>query len=76
MPKTLTQWWTDKINGNKANDEKAIKALRKAGWKIINVWECDLKNVKLERTLNALLKKIPPLAQICGLALCCSVSVP
>ena len=37
VPKTRTQWWTDKINGNKANDEKAIKALKKNDWKIINV---------------------------------------
>ena len=28
VPKTRTQWWTDKITGNKANDKKAIKALK------------------------------------------------
>jgi DNA mismatch endonuclease (patch repair protein) len=58
VPKTRTQWWTDKINRNKANDEKAIKALKKDGWKIINVWECDLKTVKVEKTLNTLIKKL------------------
>jgi len=58
IPKTRTQWWTDKINGNIANDEKAIKALKKDGWKIINVWECDLKPAKVEETLNALLTKL------------------
>jgi DNA mismatch endonuclease (patch repair protein) len=59
VPKTRTQWWTDKINGNKANDEKAIKALKKDGWKVINVWECDLKPAKVEKTLTKILKKIP-----------------
>jgi len=58
VPKTRTKWWTDKINGNKANDEKAIKALKKDGWKVINIWECDLKPAKVEKTLNSLLKKI------------------
>lgn len=58
VPKTRTQWWTDKINGNKANDEKAINALKKDGWKIINVWECDLKPAKVEKTLSVLLKKL------------------
>jgi len=58
IPKTRTQWWTDKINGNKANDEKSIKALRKDEWKIINIWECDLKQTKLEKTLFSLLKKL------------------
>ena len=59
VPKTRTEWWTDKINRNKANDEKAVMALRKAGWKVIAVWECSLKPVKVEKTLAAILNKIP-----------------
>ena len=42
VPKTRTEWWLNKINGNIANDAKAIKALKKEGWKIIMLWECDL----------------------------------
>lgn len=58
LPKTNTQWWTDKINTNKTNDAKSIKSLKKDGWKIIVIWECSLKNNKLEKTLFSLLKKI------------------
>ena len=58
VPKTRTQWWTDKINRNKVNDEKAVKALRKDGWRVINVWECGLKRAKIEKTLTALLNKM------------------
>jgi DNA mismatch endonuclease, patch repair protein len=58
IPKTRTQWWTDKINTNKTNDEKAVKALKKEGWKVITVWECKLKPAKIENTLSTLLKKI------------------
>ena len=58
VPKTRTQWWTDKINRNKANDEKAIKALKKDGWKVITVWECKLKPAKVETSLLSLLKKL------------------
>ena len=57
VPKTRTEWWTDKINRNKANDEKAIKVLKKDGWKVIVVWECKLKRAKVEKTLAGLLKK-------------------
>ena len=57
-PKTRTDWWLNKINTNKANDEKALKALRKEGWKIITIWECDLKPAKIEKTLASLLEKI------------------
>ncbi|MGH2648076.1 MAG: very short patch repair endonuclease [Ginsengibacter sp.] len=57
VPKTRTEWWLNKINGNIANDAKAAKALKKEGWKIINLWECNLKSAKISRTLTALLKK-------------------
>ena len=58
VPKTRTAWWLNKINTNKANDEKAIKALKKEGWKIITIRECNLKPVKIEKTLASLLTKI------------------
>ena len=58
VPKTRTDWWLNKINTNKANDDKAIKALKKDGWKIITVWECDLKAAKIEKAMNTLLKKL------------------
>jgi DNA mismatch endonuclease (patch repair protein) len=58
VPKTRTDWWLNKINTNKANDEKAVKALKKEGWKVIIVWECKLKPSKAERTLKGLLKNI------------------
>ncbi len=57
IPQTRTLWWTDKINTNKANDAKAVKALKKDGWKVIEVWECGLKPARVENTLNTLLKK-------------------
>ncbi len=58
IPKTRTQWWTDKINRNKANDEKAVKALKKDGWKIIIIWECELKIEKIGKCLRKLLEKL------------------
>ena len=58
VPKTRTNWWMDKINTNKANDAKAVRALRKEGWKIITIWECKLKPGKLDNTLTMLLKKL------------------
>ena len=58
VPKTRTDWWLNKINTNKANDAKAVKALKKEGWKIITVWECILTPAKVEVALLSLLKKI------------------
>jgi len=58
VPKTRTEWWLNKINGNIANDARTSKALKKEGWKIINLWECSLKPSKLDNPLTALLKKL------------------
>ncbi len=58
VPKTRTDWWLNKINTNKANDAKAVKALKKDGWNVITVWECKLKPAKAEATLLSLFKKL------------------
>jgi DNA mismatch endonuclease, patch repair protein len=58
VPQTRTEWWLKKINTNKANDTKALKALKTEGWRIIDLWECNLRPAKVMRTLLLLLKKI------------------
>ena len=63
VPKTNTGWWQNKIAGNIANDEKNIKALKTAGWKVVNVWGCDLKKNKIEKTLLMLLQKLTRLKE-------------
>jgi DNA mismatch endonuclease, patch repair protein len=55
VPKTKTEWWLNKINGNIANDEKAMKALQDKGWKVITLWECELKPKTYENTLSNIL---------------------
>ncbi len=52
IPKSRTEWWLNKINGNIANDTKAAKSLKKDGFKIIGVWEGPLKRANTKRTLT------------------------
>ena len=58
VPKTRTEWWLNKINGNIANDAKAAKALRKEGWTVIYIWECNLSAAQVEKSLNNILLKL------------------
>ena len=58
VPKTRTEWWLQKINGNIVNDVKAVKALKKDGWNVITVWECELKPESLSQTLHKLLTRL------------------
>ena len=58
VPKTRTEWWLNKINGNIANDKKADFALTYSGWNVITLWECDLNAQNRDKTLTKLPGKI------------------
>jgi len=42
-PKTNTEFWSPKINANRERDARKERALRHLGWRVITVWECELK---------------------------------
>jgi DNA mismatch endonuclease (patch repair protein) len=57
IPKTRTEWWKEKLYGNRERDERNIKELEGEGWNVIVVWECELKSDKenkLERIAEEL----------------------
>lgn len=58
VPKTRTEFWLDKIEGNKKRDEENVTFLKNNGWNIIMVYECQLKKEKREVTLNNILQNI------------------
>ena len=58
VPKTRTDWWLDKIKKNITNDSKAVGALTQQGWKIITLWECELKSSNLEKSLSSLVNSL------------------
>lgn len=44
VPKTNTAYWRAKIAGNVVRDNKQLLALRRRGWHVRIVWECELLN--------------------------------
>ena len=54
IPKTNRAFWVAKIRRNKERDKEEQKALAKMGWHCITVWECDLKPLKREETLESI----------------------
>lgn len=44
LPKSRLDFWLPKLEGNRARDERNMRALRRRGWKVLTVWECQLKN--------------------------------
>ena len=48
VPKTRTDFWQDKFAANSSRDRRAAQALRRLGWRVMTIWECEIKNeVKL-----------------------------
>lgn len=58
MPKTNKKFWYEKIDRNKKRDKKRCKELRKMGWHVYIVWECDLQLKNRNSTLTNLLGRI------------------
>lgn len=58
VPKTRTDWWLNKINGNKIRDAENEAKLVANGWKIITIFECGLKPKTKEATLQNLLSQL------------------
>jgi DNA mismatch endonuclease (patch repair protein) len=58
VPKTRTDWWLDKINGNRRRDLTNNAKLIEANWRILTVFECELKPAIREQTLQNLLNQL------------------
>lgn len=55
-PKTRTGFWEEKFRTNVARDRRTRQALKKLGWKVLTVWQCELKKPqKLEVRIDEFL---------------------
>ena len=54
MPKSNTDFWRTKIEGNRERDKRNYDILIQAGWQVIVVWQCQLVKGKLENTMQSI----------------------
>ena len=57
-PSSNTEYWIPKINRNVVRDKQNHKKLIDMGWKVLIIWECELKKNAREDRLERLIKKI------------------
>ena len=57
-PSSNEDYWRPKILRNVERDQKNAEALKNMGWRIITVWECELKKKVAEQTLEKLAEEI------------------
>jgi DNA mismatch endonuclease (patch repair protein) len=56
MPKSRLDFWEPKLTANKERDARNKKLLTKEGWKVLTIWECQLKDIEqLKRTIKRFL---------------------
>lgn len=72
LPVTRTEFWTDKIQKNRARDARATTALRAADWRVLTVWECAfrgpfrLESARIIEASEAFLRGSEPLWSLAG----------
>lgn len=63
MPKSNVEYWSVKFKTNVERDQRKIRELESAGWKVHVIWECQLKKDVIEQTFA---KLFPVLASELG----------
>ena len=56
-PKTRTEFWLEKFDKNVKNDQIKQEKLRELGWKVIVIWECELKR-SFQETMDKVEKEL------------------
>jgi DNA mismatch endonuclease (patch repair protein) len=47
MPKTNIDYWRTKIDRNAARDAASVAAIEADGWRVLIIWECEIKDTGL-----------------------------
>ena len=58
IPETNMDYWKSKIVRNQERDQEVWRQLEAKGWSVIIVWECELKNAVLGKTLHHIEEEI------------------
>jgi len=52
-PRSRIDYWTPKLEANKQRDRLAAGRLRRSGWRVLIIWECQLRHAeKLRRRIQ------------------------
>ena len=58
LPKSNTEFWDKKLRENVQRDERDFEKLSILGWKVLVVWECELRKDRFTKTMTSLIEKI------------------
>lgn len=55
VPKSRVGYWLPKLMRNQSRDKENHKQLRRMGWKVMTLWECEVETSAVLRRLRAFL---------------------
>jgi DNA mismatch endonuclease (patch repair protein) len=58
LPVTNAEFWRDKIFSNVKRDAKKTTELKKLGWQVLIIWECEAKSGQFTKKLDRFMNKI------------------
>lgn len=58
IPETNRDFWLTKISGNIIRDNESVERLKQSGWRVIVIWQCELKSKVKDQTLEQLITKL------------------
>lgn len=57
-PKNNAEFWKEKITGNIQRDKRNHRLLEEQGWRVIEIWECELKKKSAQDRLEHLAQEL------------------
>lgn len=58
LPQSNADYWIPKLKANRERDKTNRLYLEQSGWRVITVWECELKKGSSQQTLRRLYEEI------------------
>jgi DNA mismatch endonuclease (patch repair protein) len=67
LRRTGRAFWQRKLSGNIKRDRLVVRTLRKSGWRVLRIWECDLQKCKVRGAKGKPPKLIQQIQRVLGL---------
>jgi DNA mismatch endonuclease (patch repair protein) len=59
LPRSRQDFWADKIARNRERDRKNSRTLRRTGWRVLVVWQCELRQCALQEKMLRFIHSTP-----------------
>ncbi len=57
-PRSNEDFWNKKLDGNMRRDRAVRRELKRMGWNILDVWECEIKEGKYQKRISTFMARL------------------